>query len=142
MTPDAVAGRGVFLNQRQTANPHTPATHKHAQAKIEKIATELYGAAAVEYLPAAEAAIERCTRMGLDKLPICMAKTQYSFSADPAAKGAPSGFTLPIRDLRASVGAGFLVPFVGNMMMMPGLPTRPCFYEIDIDADGRVVGLS
>ena len=70
-----------------------------------------------------------------------MAKTQYSFSADASAKGAPSGFVLPIRDVRASVGAGFLYPLVGDMMM-PGLPTRPGFYEIDLDSSGHVVGLS
>ncbi|CAL8463472.1 g3006 [Coccomyxa elongata] len=111
--------------------------------KIETIARETYGAASVEYLPQAEKQIELYTRMGFSSLPICMAKTQYSFSADAAVKGAPSGFVLPIRDLRASVGAGFLIPLVGDMMMMPGLPTRPCFYDIDIDpTTGRIVGLS
>ncbi|KAL3138249.1 hypothetical protein ABBQ32_006067 [Trebouxia sp. C0010 RCD-2024] len=112
------------------------------KAKIEAIAKEVYGAASVEYLPQAESQIELYTKMGFDKLPICMAKTQYSFTADASAKGAPSGFVLPIRDVRASVGAGFLYPLVGDMMMMPGLPTRPAFYEIDIDSSGHVVGLS
>lgn len=112
------------------------------QAKIEAIAKEVYGAKEVEYLPQAEQQIELYTRMGFDKLPICMAKTQYSFSADASAKGAPSGFVLPIRDVRASVGAGFLYPLVGDMMMMPGLPTRPGFYDIDLDSQGNVVGLS
>lgn len=111
--------------------------------KIEIIAKEMYGAAGVEYKPEAEAQIEKYTRMGFDKLPICMAKTQYSFSHDATLKGAPSGFVLPIRDVRASVGAGFLYPLVGNMMTMPGLPTRPCFYEIDLDpVTGKVLGLS
>ena len=112
------------------------------QAKIEAIAKKVYGAASVEYQPQAEKQIELYTKMGFDKLPICMAKTQYSFSADASARGAPSGFVLPIRDVRASVGAGFLYPLVGDMMMMPGLPTRPGFYEIDIDSSGHVVGLS
>lgn len=112
------------------------------QAKIEAIAKEVYGAASVEYLPQAENQIQLYTKMGFDNLPICMAKTQYSFSADASAKGAPSGFVLPIRDVRASVGAGFLYPLVGDMMMMPGLPTRPGFYEIDLDSSGHVVGLS
>ena len=80
--------------------------------------------------------------MGFGRLPICMAKTQYSFSADAAAKGAPSGFVMPIREVRASVGAGFIIPLVGEMATMPGLPTRPCFYDIDLTDDGRVVGLS
>ncbi|GLI62600.1 hypothetical protein VaNZ11_005139 [Volvox africanus] len=111
--------------------------------KIETIAKEMYHAAGVEYKPEAEAQIEKYTRMGFDKLPICMAKTQYSFSHDASLKGAPSGFILPIRDVRASVGAGFLYPLVGNMMTMPGLPTRPCFYDIDLDtATGKVLGLS
>lgn len=111
--------------------------------KIEAIAKRTYCASAVEYGPDAEAAIEKYTRLGLDKLPICMAKTQYSFSHDPKAKGAPSGFVLPIRDIRASAGAGFLYPLVGNMMTMPGLPTRPCFYDIDVDFEtGKIVGLS
>ncbi|KAA6429679.1 MAG: formate--tetrahydrofolate ligase-like [Trebouxia sp. A1-2] len=112
------------------------------KAKIESIAKDVYGAASVEYLPQAEKQIDLYTRMGFDGLPICMAKTQYSFSADASAKGAPSGFVLPIRDVRASVGAGFLYPLVGDMMMMPGLPTRPGFFEIDIDSDGHIVGLS
>ncbi|GFR43990.1 hypothetical protein Agub_g5136 [Astrephomene gubernaculifera] len=111
--------------------------------KIEIIAREMYHASGVEYKPEAEAQIEKYTRMGFDKLPICMAKTQYSFSHDASLKGAPSGFILPIRDVRASVGAGFLYPLVGNMMTMPGLPTRPCFYDIDLDpATGKIVGLS
>lgn len=110
--------------------------------KIAAIAAT-YGAAGVSYTPEAEAAIERYTKMGLDKLPVCMAKTQYSFSHDPSAKGAPSGFTLPIRDVRASAGAGFVFPLVGNMMTMPGLPTRPAYYDIDLDVEtGRVLGLS
>jgi formyltetrahydrofolate synthetase len=130
--------------------------------------------------------LQRFTEMGFDDLPICMAKTQYSFSHDATLKGrpvlvrvrdlsascdapahtptrapmscittrmqrrllahtpgAPSGFTLPIRDVRASIGAGFVYPLVGNMMTMPGLPTRPCFYDIDLEPDtGRIVGLS
>ena len=91
----------------------------------------------------AEAQIELYTRQGFGHLPICMAKTQYSFSHDASKKGAPSGFILPIRDVRASVGAGFVYPLVGNMSTMPGLPTRPCFYEIDIDLEtGKVLGLS
>ncbi|WIA42580.1 hypothetical protein OEZ86_008557 [Tetradesmus obliquus] len=111
--------------------------------KIEAIACGTYGASGVSYSPEAEAAIAKFSAMGFDKLPICMAKTQYSFSHDATLKGAPSGFVLPIRDVRASVGAGFLYPLVGNMMTMPGLPTRPCFYDIDIDPEtGRILGLS
>lgn len=110
--------------------------------KIEEIAKS-YGAAGVEYSEQAEKQIEMYSRQGFSNLPICMAKTQYSFSHNAAAKGAPSGFILPIRDVRASVGAGFIYPLVGTMSTMPGLPTRPCFYDIDLDTKtGRVLGLS
>ncbi|XP_060196702.1 formate--tetrahydrofolate ligase [Lycium barbarum] len=110
--------------------------------KIEAIAKS-YGADGVEYSEQAEKQIEMYTKQGFSNLPICMAKTQYSFSHDAAKKGAPSGFILPIRDIRASIGAGFIYPLVGTMSTMPGLPTRPCFYEIDIDTStGKVIGLS
>ncbi|MFN3742173.1 MAG: formate--tetrahydrofolate ligase [Anaerolineales bacterium] len=110
--------------------------------KIEIICREIYGAEGVDFLPEAEKKIETYTRLGFDKLPICMAKTHLSFTHDPAIKGAPTGFRIPIRDIRASVGAGFLYPLVGEMRTMPGLPTRPVFYDVDIDlTSGRVVGL-
>lgn len=110
--------------------------------KIEAIAKS-YGASSVEYSDQAEKQIELYSKQGFSGLPICMAKTQYSFSDNPSQKGAPSGFVLPIRDVRASIGAGFIYPLVGTMSTMPGLPTRPCFYEIDLDtATGKVIGLS
>uniref|UniRef100_A0A1S4BI20 formate--tetrahydrofolate ligase n=3 Tax=Nicotiana TaxID=4085 RepID=A0A1S4BI20_TOBAC len=110
--------------------------------KIAAIAKS-YGADGVEYSEQAEKQIEMYSKQGFSNLPICMAKTQYSFSHEAAKKGAPSGFILPIRDVRASIGAGFIYPLVGTMSTMPGLPTRPCFYEIDIDTStGKVIGLS
>jgi formyltetrahydrofolate synthetase len=110
--------------------------------KIEKIACEVYGAAGVSYTPEAEAKIELYTRLGFDKLPLCMAKTHLSLSHDPALKGRPTGYIFPIRDVRASVGAGFLYPLCGEMRTMPGLPTRPVFYDVDLDLEtGRVLGL-
>ncbi|XP_010932479.1 formate--tetrahydrofolate ligase [Elaeis guineensis] len=110
--------------------------------KIEAIAKS-YGASGVEYSEQAEKQIEMYGRQGFSGLPICMAKTQYSFSHVPSQKGAPAGFVLPIRDVRASIGAGFIYPLVGTMSTMPGLPTRPCFFDIDIDiATGKVLGLS
>jgi formyltetrahydrofolate synthetase len=110
--------------------------------KIETIATRIYGADGVDYLPEAEAKIELYTRLGYDKLPICMAKTHLSLTHDPALKGRPSGWRLPIRDIRASVGAGFLYPLCGAMRTMPGLPTRPVFYDVDLNLQtGKVVGL-
>lgn len=111
--------------------------------KLDAIARGIYRAASVELSPEAAAAAARFESMGIGHLPVCMAKTQYSFSADPAAKGAPSGFVLPVRELRPSAGAGFIVALVGEMATMPGLPTRPCFYDIDVDGEtGRIVGLS
>lgn len=110
--------------------------------KIEAIATKIYGASGVDYSPEAEAKIDLYTRSGFADLPICMAKTHLSFTADAAVKGAPTGFRIPIRDIRASVGAGFLYPLVGTMRTMPGLPTRPVFYDVDLDLKtGKVLGL-
>ncbi len=111
--------------------------------KIETIVKEIYGGAGVEYSPEAEKKIALYNRLGFNKLPICMAKTHLSLSHDPNLKGAPTGFTVPVRDIRASVGAGFLYPLLGTMSTMPGLSTRPGYYEIDIDLEtGRIVGLS
>jgi methylenetetrahydrofolate dehydrogenase (NADP+)/methenyltetrahydrofolate cyclohydrolase/formyltetrahydrofolate synthetase len=110
--------------------------------KIETIATKIYGAAGVDYSPEAEAKIELYTKLGFDKLPINMAKTHLSFTADASIKGAPTGFRLPVRDIRASVGAGFLYPLIGTMRTMPGLPSRPVFFDVDLDLKtGKVVGL-
>ncbi|MCL5256364.1 MAG: formate--tetrahydrofolate ligase [Chloroflexi bacterium] len=105
--------------------------------KIETIATKIYGADGVTYLPAAEAKIKLYTEQGFDKLPICMAKTHLSLSHEPAWKGRPTGFTIPIRDVSASVGAGFLYPLLGTMRTMPGLPSKPAGNNIDIDAEGK-----
>jgi formyltetrahydrofolate synthetase len=111
--------------------------------KIEIIVREMYGGSGVEYSPEAEKKVELYTRQGFDKLPICMAKTHLSLSHDPNLKGAPTGFTVPVRDIRASVGAGFLYPLLGTMATMPGLSTRPGYYDVDLDtATGRIIGLS
>ena len=110
--------------------------------KIEKICKDYYGAGSVVYEEDAERKIALYTGLGYDNLPICMAKTHLSFSTNPAEKGAPSGFEVKIRDIRASIGAGFLYPLAGTIQTLPGLPTRPCFYDIDIDLEtGKVVGL-
>jgi methylenetetrahydrofolate dehydrogenase (NADP+)/methenyltetrahydrofolate cyclohydrolase/formyltetrahydrofolate synthetase len=110
--------------------------------KIETVAKEIYRADAVSYTADAEAKIKLFTEMGLSHLPLCMAKTHLSFSHDPALKGTPRGWTLPITDVRASVGAGFIYPLCGTMRTMPGLPTRPAFTDVDLDLKtGKVVGL-
>ncbi len=112
------------------------------KTKIETIATQIYGAEGVDYSPEAEEQIARYNRLGFDKLPICMAKTHLSFTADAAIKGAPTNFRISVREVRASVGAGFIYPLLGKMSTMPGLPTRPVFYDVDVDLrTGKVVGL-
>jgi formate--tetrahydrofolate ligase len=111
------------------------------RAKIETIATRLYGADGVDYLPAATRAIDQYEAMGFGHLPICMAKTQYSLSHDAKLLGRPTGFRVPIREVRLSAGAGFVTPIAGDMRTMPGLNSRPGGERIDIDADGNVVGL-
>ena len=109
--------------------------------KIVTIATRVYGAEGVEFLPAARKSLAQFEALGYGQLPICMAKTQYSLSHDAALKNRPTGFTVPIREVRLSAGAGFVTPLCGEMRTMPGLPSRPGGEKIDIDADGNIVGL-
>ena len=109
--------------------------------KIRKIATQVYGASDVFFYPDAERKIRQYQEDGLGSLPICMAKTHLSLSADAALRGAPKGFTVPVRDLRAYTGAGWLVALCGDIMQMPGLGKSPAALNVDIDADGKTVGL-
>jgi len=109
--------------------------------KIETIATKVYGADGVDYDAVAERKIEAFTKWGLDKLPICMAKTHLSLSHDSNLKGRPRGFRVPVRDIRPSAGAGFLYPLCGAFTTMPGLPSRPAAVVVDVDKDGKIVGL-
>ncbi|KDQ60820.1 hypothetical protein JAAARDRAFT_124343 [Jaapia argillacea MUCL 33604] len=110
--------------------------------KISAICKEIYGADGIELSETAAKQIETYTRQGFSGLPICMAKTQYSFSHDAKLRGVPTGFTVPIREIRLSAGAGFLYPLLGDMQTMPGLGTRPGFWEVGLDPEtGRVVGL-
>jgi formate--tetrahydrofolate ligase len=109
--------------------------------KIAAIAMKIYGASGVEYTEDAETKIRQYTKLGYDRLPICMAKTHLSLSHDPALKGRPAGYSLPVRDVRLSAGAGFIYPLCGQMMTMPGLPSDPAGAHIDIDEQGNVVGL-
>uniref|UniRef100_A0A2K5XNR6 formate--tetrahydrofolate ligase n=1 Tax=Mandrillus leucophaeus TaxID=9568 RepID=A0A2K5XNR6_MANLE len=107
--------------------------------KIRTIAQAVYGAKDIELSPEAQAKIDRYTKQGFGNLPICMAKTHLSLSHEPDKKGVPRDFILPISDVRASIGAGFIYPLVGTMSTMPGLPTRPCFYDIDLDTETEQV---
>jgi formyltetrahydrofolate synthetase len=109
--------------------------------KIAAIATQAYGAAAVELLPDAQAAAYRLTAAGLGRLPVCMAKTHLSLSHDPLLIGAPIGFTLPVRELRPYTGAGWIVALCGDMQTMPGLPAAPAAHRIDVDPGGAITGL-
>jgi formyltetrahydrofolate synthetase len=111
------------------------------QEKIEAIATRIYGAAGVHFLQPAEQSMARFTADGLDRLPVCMAKTHLSLSDDPTLLNAPEGFTLHVRDIRAYTGAGWLVPLCGEIMTMPGLGATAAAFEVDIDEQGRTVGL-
>ena len=110
--------------------------------KIATVAREVYGAAGVEYEPEAEKKIEAYAAAGYGTLPVCMAKTHLSLSTNAELKGVPTGFTVKVRDVRASIGAGFLYPLLGTIMTVPGLPIRPGFYDIDLEpGTGRIVGL-
>jgi len=109
--------------------------------KIEAIATKVYGADGVDYTPLANQQIAAYEKAGFGNLPMCMAKTHLSISHDPTKKGVPKNFVLPIREVRASVGAGFIYPLCGEMRTMPGLPSKPVFLQVDLDDEGKVVGL-
>ncbi len=110
--------------------------------KIETVATKVYGADSVEYYPPAAEQLDSYERNGFGKLCVCIAKTHLSISSDPKLKGAPTGWKLPVREVRASVGAGFVYPICGDMRTMPGLPSSPNAIRIDIDEKGEIVGLS
>ena len=109
--------------------------------KIEAVVKKVYRGAGVTYLPAAEKQIAKLTELGFGKVPVCIAKTQYSFSDDPKKPGAPEGFTVTVKNVRVSAGAGFLVVLTGDIMTMPGLPKVPAAERIDVDEDGRITGL-
>ena len=109
--------------------------------KINAIATKIYGADGVNYLPTVEKTIAELEEAGLDKMPICMAKTQYSLSDDQFKLGAPTGFKITVRELRVSAGAGFIVALTGNVLTMPGLPKKPAAENMDIDINGKITGL-
>jgi formate--tetrahydrofolate ligase len=110
--------------------------------KIETVATRVYGADGVEYSPQASRQLDTYEKAGFGTLPVCIAKTHLSISSDPSLKGAPTGWTLPVREVRASVGAGFVYPICGEIRTMPGLGTNPAAARIDLDENGEIVGLS
>ena len=109
--------------------------------KIEAVATKIYGAAKVNYTTAAEKAIAEVQKLGADKLPVCIAKTQYSLSDNPALLGAPKDFEITVRNVSLSNGAGFTGVYTGDIMTMPGLPKEPAAHKIDVNNDGKITGL-
>ena len=127
--------------EHSTYRPLYP-DHASLRSKIETVAERIYGAGRVRYSPAAERQLDRYERNGFGHLPVCIAKTHLSISADPTLRGAPTGHTLDVREVRASVGAGFVYPICGDMTTMPGLGSAPAATHIDLDADGDITGLS
>ena len=109
--------------------------------KIETIATEIYGADGVEFESSAKKQLAKLTDLGFGNLPVCMAKTQYSFSDDPNLLGRPRNFKIHVREVYVSAGAGFVVALTGAVMTMPGLPKKPAAYSIDVDENGVITGL-
>lgn len=139
---EALARAVVRVSQEKpTQFRHLYSLDASIKEKIETICTKVYGADGVDYEPTAEKQIKQYTELGYANLPLCMAKTHLSLSHDPKLKGRPRGFRVTVREIRASVGAGFLYPLLGAMRTMPGLPTVPAGTKVDIDEDGRTLGL-
>jgi formate--tetrahydrofolate ligase len=135
---EAVAEAAAEPSQFRFLYPDSASLRK----KIEILATKVYGADGVDYTPQAAAQIDTYERAGFGHLPVCVAKTHLSLSSDPSLKGAPTGWRLPVREVRASVGAGFVYPICGEIRTMPGLGTNPAAARIDLDEDGQIAGLS
>jgi formate--tetrahydrofolate ligase len=134
----AVAEAAAEPSQFQLLYPDSASLRE----KIEIVATKVYGAARVDYSTLAVKQLDTYERAGFGRLPVCIAKTHLSISSDPALKGAPTGWTLPVREVRASAGAGFVYPICGEIRTMPGLGSSPAATRIDLDADGQIQGLS
>ena len=138
---EALAKEVVRLCEQPNNFKHLYDVNASIEEKITTIATKIYRADGVTFTPNAKKQLEQITSLGYDKLPICMAKTQYSFSDDAALLGAPRNFTVTVRNLKVSAGAGFIVALTGDIMTMPGLPKVPSAEKIDIDENGRISGL-
>ena len=114
---------------------------KSIPEKIETITREIYGGDGVDFTPAAQKQLKEIEELGFDKMPVCMAKTQYSLSDNQALLGRPTGFRITVKELRVSAGAGFIVALTGNILTMPGLPKHPAAMDMDIDENGKITGL-
>ncbi len=137
----ALAEEVVRLCEQENDFSFSYGLNETVEEKIRAIVTRVYGGAGVTFTPAAKKEIDRLSALGFADLPVCMAKTQYSFSDDPTKLGAPEGFTVTVRNVKVSAGAGFIVALTGDIMTMPGLPKVPAAEKIDVDESGRIVGL-
>ena len=137
----ALAGEVVRLCSKESSLEFTYADSDSVETKISRIVTRIYGGSAVSYAPGVRTKIKKLEAAGFAALPVCMAKTQYSFSDDPKKLCAPTGFTVTVRDVKVSAGAGFIVVYTGEIMTMPGLPKVPQATVIDVDENGRISGL-
>jgi formate--tetrahydrofolate ligase len=138
---EALAGEVVRLCDQESQLTYSYPLEKPIEEKIRIIATKIYRASDINILPPARKQMEQLTELGFGELPICMAKTQYSFSDDPSLRGAPKDFVVTIRNIKVSSGAGFLVALTGDIMTMPGLPKAPAAQEIDVEETGQIKGL-
>ncbi len=140
---EALAGEVVRLCEEEDNSDFTFSydVNDSIEGKIKDIVTKVYGGKDVAILPSAQKQIKKLCDMGLDKLPVCVAKTQYSFSDDPTKLGAPTDFTVTVRNVKVSAGAGFIVVLTGDIMTMPGLPKVPAAEKIDVDENGKITGL-
>ena len=137
----ALAEEVVSLCEEENRFQYAYDTQLPIEEKLEAIVKKIYHGDGVVLTPAAKKQVKQLTDLGFGDLPICMAKTQYSFSDDPGLLGAPQGFTVTVRNVKVSAGAGFLVALTGDIMTMPGLPKVPAAEKIDVDEDGRITGL-
>ena len=138
---EALAREVVRLSEQENRFSHCYPNDLSIREKIEAVVTRIYRGVGISIDPAAEKQIERLAALGFGNLPICIAKTQYSFSDDPTKLGAPDGFTVKVKEVRVSAGAGFIVVLTGNIMTMPGLPKSPAAERIDVDENGKIIGL-
>jgi formate--tetrahydrofolate ligase len=138
-----LADKVVAAAGRSSADKVKPLYDRNAplETKIREIATKVYGAAGISIKPAARTRLQQFEQLGYANLPVCIAKTQYSFTDDAKVMGAPTGWTLNISEATLSAGAGFVVAIAGSMMLMPGLGKTPQAHKLDVDADGNIVGM-
>ena len=138
---EALAREVVRLCEEKNSFTYSYESDTELMEKLEAVCTKIYRADGVELTANAKKQLKQLEEIGLSRLPVCIAKTQYSFSDDPSLLGAPRGFKITVRNLKVSAGAGFIVALTGDIMTMPGLPKVPAAEKIDVDENGRITGL-